>query len=246
MDRYRLSAALLGALLFLGSGSLAQASDSRTSDKPVKGEKTYLYFRPAPAATSSLQYGTARPSASDLPEAMSLPGRLNDNGSVLTLSPSGKANEAGRGVQLQLRSRVQPGSNGQTGATSLQPSAYDVNVALGLGSFALDAGLSRTAEANRILSQGVNLGLSYGSLDWRTRLSVSDQRLLPDPLTNFGLVEPARALAFELGSSYRLSSRWAISGGVRYAVGQPFNNQLPKDGKQPETRAVFVGTAFSF
>jgi hypothetical protein len=232
------------ALLMLVAPLLAPAS-LWAADKPAKGrdERSYVYFRPAPVATSSAL--VARQALSDSPELLSLGSRITEApASSLTLSPNGKGNDATRGVSLQLRSRVQAGA-AQSGAT-LQPSAVDVNVALGYQGFALDAGLNRTTEANRVLSRGVNLGLSYKASDWWTRLSVSEMELLPDPLTNFGLLQPSRSLAFELGSSLQLSSRWAITGGLRYALADP-NATAPKvGGKKPETKAVFVGTAFNF
>ena len=239
-----IAAALLACAATLAAPGYAASKHDAKSEKSEKAERPYLYFRPAAVATSSQP--SSRATQSDMPEALSLSSRMPDAGDALvSFAPNGKAADPGKSVALQLRSKILPGNAGVAGAVP-KASAYDVNVALAYYGFAIDAGLSRTAEANRILSQGVNLGLSYGVGDWRTRLSVSDQRLQPDPLTNFGLVEASRALAFELGSSYRLSSRWAISGGVRYAIGQPFDALSADPSRQEKSKAVFVGTAFSF
>jgi hypothetical protein len=223
--------------------STAALVPARAAEKAAsKDEKSYLYFRPAPEATTSILSPASRlatPLLGLRPAETSL-------APSLTFSPSGKAKEPSKGVSLQLRSRVQTGKADQLGLAGMPASAYDFNVALGFQGFALDAGVARTAEATRTLSEAVNLGLSYGGADWRTRLSVTDETLRPDPLYNLGLSAPQRALAFELGSSVKLAPNWALTGGIRYAIGQSMTAIRLNDPAQPNSRSVFVGTAFNF
>jgi hypothetical protein len=234
-----LRAAFAVALL----GATAMLLPARAADKAAAtDDKSYLYFRPAPEATTSVLSPSLRLST----PLLGLRPAETALSPSLTFSPSGKARDASKGMSLQLRSRMQPGRTQQIGVTSVQPSAYDFNVALGFQGFAVDAGVARTAEATRTLSQAVNFGLSYGDADWRTRLSVSDETLRPDPLLSLGLLEPQRALAFELGSSVKLASNWALTGGIRYAIGQSMTAIRLNDPNQPNNRSVFVGTAFSF
>ncbi len=212
------------------------------ADKPAREEKSYLYFRPAPEATSSLLGAPARAVSPLLgmhtPETNLTP--------LMTFSPSGKAKEANKGVSLQLRSRLLAGKPEQMGLSVVQPATYDFNLALGFRGFAVDAGVARTTEATRTLSEAVNLGLSYGGKDWRTRLSVSDEKQLADSRLVYGLSEPQRALAFELANSVQLAPNWALTGGIRYAIGQSMTQIRLSDPNQPNNRSVFLGTAFSF
>ncbi len=223
--------------------STAVLLPARAAEKAAsKDDKSYLYFRPAPEATTSILSPVLRATTPVLgfrPADTSLTPSL-------TFSLSGKAKDAHKGMSVQLRSRMQTGKAEQIGLSSVQTSAYDFNVALGFQGFALDAGVARTAEATRTLSEAVNLGLSYGGADWRTRLSVSDEIMRPDPLLNLGLTAPQRALAFELGSSVKLAPGWALSGGIRYAIGQSMTAIRLNDPNQPNNRSVFIGTAFSF
>jgi hypothetical protein len=222
----------------------AVAAPAYPADKAARDDKdlSYLYFRPAPAATSSSLNSAPRVTSPLLglrtPEPNQAP--------LVTFSPTGKAKESNKGVSLQLRSHLQPGKTETFGTSFIQPSVYDFNLAIGFQGFAVDAGVARTAEATRTLSEAVNLGLSYGGKEWRTRLSVTDEKQLADSARSLGLTKPQRALAFEFGSSLQLAPNWALSGGIRYAIGQSMTSIRLNDPSQPNNRSVFVGTAFSF
>lgn len=223
---------------------LSTAAPAYASDKVMGDDKdsSYLYFRPAPAATSSLLTSPTRATSALLglrtPEPNQAP--------LITFSPTGKARDANKGVSLQLRSHLQLGKVEALGTSFVQPSVYDFNLAVGFQGFAVDAGVARTAESTRTLSEAVNLGLSYGGKDWRTRLSVTDEKQLAESVRSLGLAKPQRALAFEFGSSVQLAPNWALSGGIRYAIGQSMTSIKLNDPSQPNNRSVFVGTAFNF
>jgi hypothetical protein len=230
--------ALVGVAAVLLSFATAMCAPVRAADKAARDEKSYLYFRPAPVATSSFLTPTSPLIGLRAPEANITP--------QLTFSPTGKAKDATKGMSLQLRSHLQAAKPNQLDLNRPQPLAYDINLALGFRGFAIDAGVVRAAEATRTLSQAVNLGLSYGGEDWRTRLSVSDEKTLAESAQSLGLNQPQRALAFELGSSVQLAPNWALSGGIRYAIGQSMTSIRLNDPNQPNNRSVFVGTAFNF
>jgi hypothetical protein len=242
MMRKLSSFAVTLALLCTTAVAVPLRAADKVADKAAKDEKTYLYFRPAPEATTSVLSPATR---FNTPLLGLRPSETSVTPS-LTFSPFGKAKDANKGMSLQLRSRLQSGKAEQIGQSRVAASAYDFNVALGFQGFALDAGVARTAEATRTLSEAVNLGLSYGGKDWRTRLSVSDEKMRPDPLLTLGLTEPQRAVAFEFGSSVMLTPNWALSGGVRYAIGQSMTAIRLNDPNQPNNRSIFVGTAFTF
>jgi hypothetical protein len=222
----------------------AVAAPAYAADKAARDDKdsSYLYFRPAPAATSSLLTSAPRATSPLLGLRTAEPNQAP----LITFSPTGKARDANKGVSLQLRSHLQLGKVEALGSSFVQPSVYDFNLALGFQGFAVDAGVARTAESTRTLSEAVNLGLSYGGKDWRTRLSVTDEKQLADSVRGLGLAKPQRALAFELGSSVQLAPNWALSGGIRYAIGQSMTSIKLNDPSQPNNRSVFVGTAFNF
>jgi hypothetical protein len=231
-------ATFTGALLSITAVGLMLCAPVLAADKAVGDEKSYLYFRPAPVATSSFLSPTLPLLGMRAPETNIAP--------QLTFSPTGKAKDVTKGVSLQLRSRLQTAKADQIDLNRPQPSAYNVNLALGFRGFAVDAGVARTAEATHTLSEAVNLGLSYGGKDWRTRLSVSDEKRLAESALSLGVSQPQRALAFELGSSLQLAPNWALSGGIRYAIGQSMTAIRLSDPNQPNNRSVFVGTAFNF
>ncbi len=224
--------------------AIAVASPAYAADKSTRDDKDspYLYFRPAPAATSSLLNQTTRATA----PLLGLNTAESNQAPLITFSPTGKAKDANKGVSLQLRSHLYPGKTESAGTSFAQPTVYDFNLALGFQGFAVDAGVARTAEATRTLSEAVNLGLSYGGKDWRTRLSVTDEKQLAESVRSLALTKPQRALAFEFGSSLQLAPNWALSGGIRYAIGQSMTSIKLNDPNQPNSRSVFVGTAFNF
>jgi hypothetical protein len=231
--------ASLAALLAAATRPVLAADKILKDDKDTK---SYLYFRPAAAATSSL----LSPALSGAAPLLGAHVQELSVEPLVTFSPLGKAKDANKGISLQLRSRLQTGKAESIGNSFAQPSSYDFNMALGFQGFTVDAGIARTAEAAHTLSEAVNLGLSYGGSDWRTRLSVSDEKLMAVSARNLGLTTPQRALAFEFGSSMLLTPNWALSGGVRYAIGQSMTSIRLNDPNQPNSRSVFVGTAFSF
>jgi hypothetical protein len=238
--KMRMIATLVSAsALLCGTAMVAPV---RAAEKLVKDEKSYLYFRPAPEATSSF----LNPAARGTSPLFGLRTAETAAAPSLVFSSVAKGKDVNKGVSLQLRSHLLPSRIEPLNQTTIQPMAYDFNLALGFKGFAVDAGVLRTAEATRTLSEAVNLGLSYGGKDWRTRVSVSDEKRLAESASSPGLTQPQRALAFELGSSVQLAPNWALSGGIRYAIGQSMTQIRLNDPTQPNNRSVFVGTAFNF
>jgi polyphosphate kinase len=123
------------------------------------------------------------------------------------------------------------------------PAGYGLNLSLGWKGFALDTGYSHAEPllasplAGR-MTDAVNLGLSYGGRNWRTRLEGTAEQSQPlafAPLT--------RRYSLELGGAYRVAPRLSVTGGLRYRIApEPPSLVLPNRDDQ----AVYLGTSIAF
>lgn len=129
------------------------------------------------------------------------------------------------------------------GGNLVVPAGYGLNVSLGWKGFALDTGYSHaeplvgTPLAGQ-MTDAVNLGLSYGGRNWRTRIEGTAEQSQPlafAPLT--------RRYSLELGGAYRLAPRFSVTGGVRYRIApEPPSLVMPNRDDQ----AVYLGTSIAF
>lgn len=229
--------AITALAVLMGTATAAPKETSIAKEGKAKSAEPYLYFRPAPVATSSI-LSLSRLTEFASADAFGGTRGLEESKTLTLFSSAGKGAEAAKGVSVQVRSRMTP-VPGRT-ATAV----YDISAALGFRGFGLDAGMTRATESSHLFAQAMGVGLSYGGPDWLTRLSVSEQRFMPDPLANFGLIEPRRALSFEWGSHLQLTPSWALNSSIRYAIGQSMTSIDPSQTNR--TRAVFVGAAFTF
>lgn len=178
------------------------------------------------------------------PGAPSQPQSLS---SGFRFTPSGQAENLralSLGVATQVTARVADKSKATLPTEALVvPAGYGLNVSLGWKGFALDTGYSHaepvlTAPLAGRMTDTVNLGLSYGGQNWRTRLEGSAEQSQPlafAPLT--------RRYSVELGGAYRVAPRLSVTGGVRYRIApEPPSLVLPNRDDQ----AVYLGTSIAF
>src|SRR5437868_11838066 len=116
-------------------------------------------------------------------------------------------------VQTQLAE-----SAASTGAVSaLAPTSYNLGVALGWKRFAISGDVASVKDANSALGgrESAVVGVSYSLKRFTGRLAVGAERAVDHPLP---ALRKADNVSLDLGGSYSLSHRIALTGGVRYQI----------------------------
>jgi hypothetical protein len=131
-----------------------------------------------------------------------------------------------------------------TAVNSLNPTGYNLGVAVGWRRFAVAGDVAKVKSADVALGgrESAIVGVSY-SLSNRlsTRVAVGAERTTGNP------VEALRRgdnVSLDAGASYSLSRRIALTGGVRYNIERDRASAFQDDRR--DSQAVYVGTAFKF
>ena len=133
----------------------------------------------------------------------------------------------------------------QTAAVNaLTPSGYNLGVAVGWRRFAVSGGVSQVKSADPAIGgrEGAVLGVSYSlNNHLSTRVAVGADRSTGNSLP---ALRRGDNVSVDVGSSYELSHRIALTGGVRYNIERDRLSTLQDDRR--DSQAVYVGTAFKF
>ena len=127
--------------------------------------------------------------------------------------------------------------------SALTPTSYNLGVAVGWRQFAVSGDVAKTKEADPALGgrESAVVGVSYSLSKFTGRVAVGADR--PD-----GRALPALrrgdTYSLDVGGSYSLTRRVALTGGVRYNVERDRLSAL-QDNRR-DSQAVYVGTAFKF
>ena len=128
--------------------------------------------------------------------------------------------------------------------SALTPTGYNLGLAVGWRRFAVAGDVAKVKDANPALGgrESAVVGVSY-SLNNRisTRVAVGAERSAGNPLA---ALRRGNAYSVDVGGSYSLSKRIALTGGVRYNVERDRVSALQDDRR--DSQAVYVGTAFKF
>ncbi|HJU76831.1 MAG TPA: porin [Sphingomicrobium sp.] len=160
----------------------------------------------------------------------------------------------GRPSQLRvaIRARAATPANARLDATAasatspvtaLTPTSYNLGVAVGWRRFAVSGDVSKTRDADPALGgrETAVVGVSYSLKRFTGRVAVGadrgDGKALP-------ALRRSDNYSVDVGGSYSLSRRIALTGGVRYQVDRDRLSAL-KDERR-DSQAVYVGTAFKF
>ncbi len=127
---------------------------------------------------------------------------------------------------------------------ALKPTGYNLGAAIGWKQFAVSGDVAKVQSANSALGgrETAVVGVSY-SLNKRltTRVAVGaergDGRALP-------ALRKGDNYSLDLGGSYDLSRRVAVTGGVRYNIER--DRVSTQQDVRRDSQAVYVGTAFKF
>ncbi len=128
-------------------------------------------------------------------------------------------------------------------ASMLAPVSYNLGVAVGWRRFAVAGDVSSTKEAVPALggSESAVVGVSYSLKKFTGRVAVGAERSNGDPVP---ALRKNDNVSFDLGGSYSLSRRVAVTGGVRYQIEHDRMAAIKDDRR--DSQAVYIGTAFKF
>ena len=127
---------------------------------------------------------------------------------------------------------------------ALTPTGYNLGAAVGWRRFAVSGDVAKVKDANPALGgrESAVVGVSY-SLNNRlsTRVAVGAERTAGNPLPG---LRKGDNYSLDVGGSYSLSKRIAVTGGVRYNIERDRMTAVKDDRR--DSQAVYVGTAFKF
>jgi hypothetical protein len=128
-------------------------------------------------------------------------------------------------------------------AVALAPTTYNLGVAVGWKRFAVAGDVAKVKEADSAIGdrESAVVGVSYSLNRFTGRVAVGaergDRRALPALRKNDNV-------SVDLGGSYSLSRRIAVTGGVRYRIDHNRIAAMADDRR--DSQAVYIGTAFKF
>jgi hypothetical protein len=128
-------------------------------------------------------------------------------------------------------------------AGNLAPVSYNLGVAVGWKRFAVAGDVSKVKEADPAQGgrEAAVVGVSYSLKKFTGRVAVGAERTAGQPLP---ALRKNDNVSFDLGGSYSLSRRVAVTGGVRYQIEHDRVAAIKDDRR--DSQAVYIGTAFKF
>jgi hypothetical protein len=155
----------------------------------------------------------------------------------------------GRPSQVRVAIRARAATPAQIGGgaaapiTALTPASYNLGVAVGWRRFAIAGDVSKSKAPDPALGgrESAVVGVSYSLPRFIGRVAVGADRGDGHGLTT--LRKPDN-YSVDVGGSYSLSRRIALTGGVRYEIDRDRMSTLRDDRR--DSQAVYVGTAFKF
>ena len=156
----------------------------------------------------------------------------------------------GRPSQVRVAIRARAGTPARgldatatPAVTALTPASYNLGVAVGWRRFAVSGDVTKTKPADSALGarETAVVGVSYSLKRFTGRVAVgadrSDGKALP-------ALRRGDNYSVDVGGSFSLSRRVALTGGVRYEIDREKAAALRDERR--DSQAVYVGTAFKF
>jgi len=150
-------------------------------------------------------------------------------------------------VRVAIRARADTGTRvadaSALAVNALTPASYNLGVAVGWRRFAISGDVAKVKDANSALGgrESAALGVSYSLKRFTARVAAGAERGDGRALTP---LRKADNYSLDVGGAYSLTSRIAVTGGVRYRVEHERLAALKDDRR--DSQAVYVGTAFKF
>lgn len=157
----------------------------------------------------------------------------------------------GRPSQVRVAIRARADSPGTrvadtsdlTAVSVLTPASYNLGVAVGWRRFAVSGDVTKFKDGNPALGgrESAAVGVSYSLKRFTARIAAGADRGDGRALTP---LRKADNYSLDVGGAYSLTSRIALTGGVRYRIDRERVAALKDDRR--DSQAVYVGTAFKF
>jgi hypothetical protein len=127
--------------------------------------------------------------------------------------------------------------------SALTPASYNLGVALGWRRFAVSGDVAKVSSPDPAVGrrESAVVGVSYSLKRFTGRVAVAADRADSRPIP---ALHKGDNVSLDVGGSYSLSRRIALTGGVRYEVDRDRMSALKDDRR--DSQAVYVGTAFKF
>ena len=235
-----------GSLLVLAIAALAVPAVAATKPASAKvpGKTRFSFdvpvtsFQPPVSDLNKFSFTAAGNTAASA--------RLQTQERAFRFTPSGQADNR-KALSLGLSTRVVAAAADRSRAaapleaTAALPTAYAVEASVGWKGFAVNTGYRHVEPGPAALlatrSDAVDVGLSYGGRNWKTRLQGTAEQgsLLLAPLE--------RRYSVELGGNYAVAPRLSVTGGVRYKLAPSTPTLL--DADRPD-QSVYLGTNIAF
>ena len=236
---------LAGVVLLAASASAATKTSPAKS--PAKSrfslEAPVTSFQPPVSDLNKFSFTAAGNTAASA--------RLQTQERAFRFTPAGQSDNR-KALSLGVSTRVVAAATDKsraaapTEATAALPTAYGVEASLGWKGFAVNTGYRHVEPgpaallANR--TDAVDVGLSYGGRNWKTRLTGTAEQRAGE--TGGLLLAPLdRRFSVELGGAYSVAPRLSVSGGVRYKLAPTTPTLLETD--RPD-QSVYLGTNIAF
>jgi hypothetical protein len=128
-------------------------------------------------------------------------------------------------------------------ASALNPTTYNLGVAVGWKRLAVSGDVAKVKDADSALGgrESAVVGVSYSLKQFTGRVAVGADKADGRPLP---ALRRGDTYSLDVGGSYSLSRRVALTGGVRYNIERDRLSGL-QDNRR-DSQAVYVGTAFKF
>lgn len=199
------------------------------------GSDGFLYFRNLPdEAAKKPDKRTRKPIA----RKIAVPAKPKAAERSYTFTPSSAFSDQ-KGLSFGIATRTAP----DTGISYSEPNGYGIGAGVGYRGFVLDAQYGREQDRPLSLTEGLNLGVSYKSENWRTTVRVAEENTLG---RGSSTILDERKYSLDVGGAYHLTPSVSLSGGVKYSLSyQSDHSRTAKDAEQTNS-SVYLGTAINF
>jgi hypothetical protein len=202
--------------------------------------------RPPAIALSFDSISSFTPANADPKLAASLGGR----GLSLTDFQFTPAPAKGRPSQGRVALRARPATpvqarlaDSSAAVSALTPTSYNLGVAVGWKRFAVSGDVAKVRDVDPVLGgrESAVVGVSYSLKRFTGRVAVGAERSEGQAIA---ALRRGDNYSLDVGGSYSLSKRVAVTGGVRYNIERDRLSTLTDERR--DSQAVYVGTAFKF
>ena len=146
-------------------------------------------------------------------------------------------------VDTPARAELAQASAPTAAVNALTPTSYNLGVAVGWRRFAVSGDVAKTKQPDPAIGgrESAVVGVSYSLKKFTGRVAVGAER--PDGKA-LAALKRGDTYSLDVGGSYSLSKRVAVTGGVRYNIERDRLSALQDDRR--DSQAVYIGTAFKF